>query len=165
MKEPTNKLHQVIDRRLSGKNKSIGNRERFLRRYRDQIKDAVRKAVGDRSIHNIEEGADITLPRRDVSEPVFHHSPGGQSSSSTMPHSSRGTSRCTNHSMVRRLRSAASGSMRTLLIQSQYLSGDYAGAARELTAEIRRQERTLGLARLPIVALTATATAAATSPT
>ena len=33
-------LHQVIDRRLSGKNKSIGNRERFLRRYRDQIKEA-----------------------------------------------------------------------------------------------------------------------------
>jgi len=70
-------LHQIIDRRLSGKNKSIGNRERFLRRYRDQIKEAVRKAVGDRSIHNIEEGADITLPRRDVSEPVFGHGPGG----------------------------------------------------------------------------------------
>jgi uncharacterized protein len=70
-------LHQVIDRRLSGKNKSIGNRERFLRRYRDQIRDAVRKAVGDRSIHNIEEGADISLPRRDVSEPVFQHGPGG----------------------------------------------------------------------------------------
>ncbi|NKE65169.1 YeaH/YhbH family protein [Ramlibacter sp. RBP-2] len=70
-------LHQVIDRRLSGKNKSIGNRERFLRRYRDQIREAVRKAVGDRSIHNIEEGTDITLPRRDVSEPVFQHAPGG----------------------------------------------------------------------------------------
>jgi len=70
-------LHQVIDRRLSGKNKSIGNRERFLRRYRDQIREAVRKAVGDRSIHNIEEGTDITLPRRDVNEPVFQHAPGG----------------------------------------------------------------------------------------
>ena len=70
-------LHQVIDRRLSGKNKSIGNRERFLRRYRDQIKDAVRKAVGDRSIRGMEEGTDITLPRRDVSEPVFNHGPGG----------------------------------------------------------------------------------------
>jgi uncharacterized sporulation protein YeaH/YhbH (DUF444 family) len=70
-------LHQVIDRRLSGKNKSIGNRERFLRRYREQIKDAVRKAVGDRSIKDIEEGADISLPRRDVSEPVFGHAPGG----------------------------------------------------------------------------------------
>ncbi len=70
-------LHQVIDRRLSGKNKSIGNRERFLRRYRDQIKEAVRKAVGDRSIRDIEEGADITLPRRDVNEPTFGHAPGG----------------------------------------------------------------------------------------
>ncbi|MES2481000.1 MAG: YeaH/YhbH family protein [Pseudomonadota bacterium] len=72
-----NALHQIIDRRLSGKNKSIGNRERFLRRYRDQIREAVRKAVGDRSIHNIEDGADISLPKRDVSEPVFHHGPGG----------------------------------------------------------------------------------------
>ena len=70
-------LHQIIDRRLAGKNKSIGNRERFLRRYRDQIRDAVRKAVGERGIQNIEEGADITLPRRDVSEPVFGHAPGG----------------------------------------------------------------------------------------
>ena len=70
-------LHQIIDRRLSGRNKSIGNRERFLRRYRDQIRDAVRKAVGDRGIHNIEDGADIGLPRRDVSEPVFGHGPGG----------------------------------------------------------------------------------------
>ena len=71
-------LHQVIDRRLSGKNKSIGNRERFLRRYRDQIRDAVRKAVGDRSIRDIEEGTDITLPKRDVSEPTFNHGPGGK---------------------------------------------------------------------------------------
>jgi hypothetical protein len=70
-------LHQVIDRRLSGKNKSIGNRERFLRRYRDQIRDAVRKAVGDRSIKDIEQGTDISLPKRDVSEPVFSHGPGG----------------------------------------------------------------------------------------
>jgi hypothetical protein len=34
-----------------------------------------------------------------------------------------------------------SGSIRTLLIQSQYLSGDYAGAARELTAEIQAAEK------------------------
>ncbi|MFC5523742.1 YeaH/YhbH family protein [Polaromonas jejuensis] len=70
-------LQQVIDRRLSGKNKSIGNRERFLRRYRTQIREAVRRAVAGRSIHDIEQGEDITLPRRDVSEPVFGHGPGG----------------------------------------------------------------------------------------
>ena len=69
--------YQIIDRRLAGKNKSVGNRERFLRRYRQQIRDAVRQAVGSRGLHNIEEGADITLPRRDVSEPVFQHGCGG----------------------------------------------------------------------------------------
>ena len=68
----------IIDRRLSGKNKSIGNRERFLRRYREQIRDAVRRAVNGRSISDIAQGEDITLPRRDVSEPVFGHGSGGR---------------------------------------------------------------------------------------
>ncbi|WKB51234.1 YeaH/YhbH family protein [Eleftheria terrae] len=71
-------LQQIIDRRLSGKNKSIGNRERFLRRYREQIRDAVRRAVSGRGIRNLEQGEDITLPRRDVSEPVFSHGQGGK---------------------------------------------------------------------------------------
>ena len=70
-------LQQVVDRRLSGKNKSIGNRERFLRRYREQIRDAVRKAVSGRGIQDIENGEDIGLPRRDVSEPGFGHGAGG----------------------------------------------------------------------------------------
>lgn len=70
-------LQQVIDRRLSGKNKSIGNRERFLRRFREQIRDAVRRAVAGRSIHDIEQGEDVTLPRRDVYQPVFGHGTGG----------------------------------------------------------------------------------------
>ena len=35
----------------------------------------------------------------------------------------------------------SSGAIRTLLIQSQYLSGDYAGAARELRTEIEQAER------------------------
>ncbi|MGH8622976.1 MAG: YeaH/YhbH family protein [Burkholderiales bacterium] len=70
-------MQQIVDRRLSGKNKSIGNRERFLRRYREQIRDAVRKAVSGRGIRDIEQGEDITLPRRDVSEPVFGHGQGG----------------------------------------------------------------------------------------
>ena len=36
-------LQQIIDRRLAGKNKSVGNRERFLRRYKDQVKEALEK--------------------------------------------------------------------------------------------------------------------------
>lgn len=70
-------LQQIIDRRLAGKNKSIGNRERFLRRYKDQIREAVRKAVDGRGIRDIERGEDITIPKRDISEPVFGHGQGG----------------------------------------------------------------------------------------
>ncbi|WP_119155541.1 YeaH/YhbH family protein [Caldimonas tepidiphila] len=70
-------FQQIIDRRLSGKNKSIGNRERFLRRYRDQIREAVRRAVNQRGIRDLEQGEDIRIPKRDVSEPVFGHGQGG----------------------------------------------------------------------------------------
>jgi len=70
-------LQQIIDRRLAGKNKSIGNRERFLKRYREQIRDAVRRAVSGRSIRDIDKGETVTVPRKDVSEPSFRHGPGG----------------------------------------------------------------------------------------
>ncbi len=71
-------LHHVIDRRLSGKNKSIGNRERFLRRYREQIREVVKRAVSGRGIRDMEQGQDISLPRHDVSEPAFGHAEGGR---------------------------------------------------------------------------------------
>ncbi|KAF1020219.1 MAG: hypothetical protein GAK30_02643 [Paracidovorax wautersii] len=71
-------LQQIIDRRLSGKNKSIGNRERFLRRYKTQVQEVVRRAVSGRSIRELDQGEDVTLPRRDVSEPTFGHTSGGQ---------------------------------------------------------------------------------------
>ena len=68
---------QIIDRRLAGKNKSIGNRERFLRRHQDQVRDAVRRAVDGRGIRDMERGEDIHIPKRDISEPVFGHGQGG----------------------------------------------------------------------------------------
>jgi len=70
-------MQQIIDRRLAGKNKSIGNRERFLRRHKDQIREAVKRAIDGRSIKDIERGEDIHIPKRDLSEPVFGHGQGG----------------------------------------------------------------------------------------
>ena len=70
-------LQQIIDRRLAGKNKSIGNRERFLRRHHDQVRDAVRRAVDGRGIRDMERGEDIHIPKRDITEPTFGHGPGG----------------------------------------------------------------------------------------
>jgi uncharacterized protein len=71
-------LNSIIDRRLAGKNKSIGNRERFLRRYKGQIKEAVKRAIDGRGIRDIERGEEIHIPKRDINEPVFGHGPGGQ---------------------------------------------------------------------------------------
>ena len=70
-------LQHIIDRRLAGKNKSIGNRERFLRRYKDKIRDAVRRAVDGRGIRDMQQGEDIHIPKRDIAEPVFGHAQGG----------------------------------------------------------------------------------------
>lgn len=71
-------MNSIIDRRLAGKNKSIGNRERFLRRHKDQIREAVKRAVDGRGIRDIAQGEDIHIPRRDISEPVFGHGQGGR---------------------------------------------------------------------------------------
>ena len=71
-------FQQIIDRRLAGKNKSIGNRERFLRRHKDQIREAVKRAVDGRGIRDMAQGEDIHIPRRDIAEPIFGHGQGGK---------------------------------------------------------------------------------------
>lgn len=67
----------LIDRRLQGKNKSAVNRERFLHRYKGQIKDAVERAIKGRSITDIENGEKVSIPAKDVNEPSFGHAHGG----------------------------------------------------------------------------------------
>jgi uncharacterized sporulation protein YeaH/YhbH (DUF444 family) len=62
---------------LQGKNKSAVNRERFLRRYKAQIKDAVGRAIKGRSITDIENGEKVSIPVKDVGEPHFGHAHGG----------------------------------------------------------------------------------------
>ena len=71
-------MSYVIDRRLNGKNKSTVNRQRFLRRYKSHIKKAVEEAVGRRSITDLEHGESISIPNRDIDEPIFHHGKGGR---------------------------------------------------------------------------------------
>ncbi|CAH2789492.1 MAG: UPF0229 protein YeaH [uncultured Caballeronia sp.] len=71
-------LHQIIDRRLAGKNKSIANRERFLRRVKNYIRRAMSDAVRDRSIKDIQSTQSITIPKKDIAEPSFRYGPGGK---------------------------------------------------------------------------------------
>lgn len=67
----------LIDRRLQGKNKSAPNRERFLQRYKGQIKEAVARAIKGRSITDMENGEKVSIPVKDVNEPSFGHAHGG----------------------------------------------------------------------------------------
>jgi uncharacterized sporulation protein YeaH/YhbH (DUF444 family) len=71
-------MTQIIDRRINGKNKSAVNRQRFLRRFRQQIKKAVSDAVDSRSITEIDHGEKINIPSKDTHEPIFGHGPGGR---------------------------------------------------------------------------------------
>ncbi len=70
-------MSYIVDRRLNGRHKSAVNRQRFLDRYKAQIKEAVTDAVTRRSITDMDRGDSISIPSRDLSEPVFQHGPGG----------------------------------------------------------------------------------------
>lgn len=71
-------IDRFIDRRPQGRNKSAVNRQRFMRRYKKQIRDSVRKAVSGRSITQIDEhGETITIPNKDIAEPQFGYGQGG----------------------------------------------------------------------------------------
>lgn len=70
-------MANFIDRRLNSKNKSTVNRQRFLRRYKSQIKKSVSDAVNKRGVTDIEQGESITIPKKDMNEPTFHQGQGG----------------------------------------------------------------------------------------
>ncbi len=70
-------MSYIVDRRLNAKNKSTINRQRFLERYRQHIKKAVSEAIDKRSITDIHVGEKISIPTKDISEPVFNHGNGG----------------------------------------------------------------------------------------
>ncbi len=71
-------MGHFIDRRLNGKNKSTVNRQRFLRRHKQQIKESISDAVNSRSITDVDSGESISIPSRDISEPHFRQGKGGK---------------------------------------------------------------------------------------
>ncbi len=71
-------MAHFIDRRLNGKNKSAVNRQRFIRRYKQQIKQAVSDAISKRSVTDVDKGESVSIPGRDITEPFFHQGQGGR---------------------------------------------------------------------------------------
>ncbi len=65
-------MAQFVDRRLNPRDKSLGNRQRFLRRVRSEVKRAVDKAVAERSIADVSKGGSVSIPSDGIDEPQFH---------------------------------------------------------------------------------------------
>ncbi len=75
-------MHHFIDRRANPKGKSLGNRQRFLRRARENIKERVDRSVKDKSIKDgaeaVGSGEKVTIPSKGLKEPrLYHGSKGG----------------------------------------------------------------------------------------
>jgi uncharacterized sporulation protein YeaH/YhbH (DUF444 family) len=61
----------IIDRRLNPGGKSLSNRQRFIRRARAQVRQAVREASAGRSIKDIDKGGSVSIPTDGVNEPTL----------------------------------------------------------------------------------------------
>jgi hypothetical protein len=61
---PGGDMVRIIDRRFDSKNKSAVNRQRFMRRFKQQIRKAVSEAIHGRSIRDLENGEKCWYPRQ-----------------------------------------------------------------------------------------------------
>lgn len=67
----------IIDRRLNPRGKSLENRQRFLRRAKDAVAQAVKRSLQNRSIRDVLDGGEVTLPIGGMAEPGLHRGGGG----------------------------------------------------------------------------------------
>ncbi|MSQ21340.1 MAG: YeaH/YhbH family protein [Betaproteobacteria bacterium] len=73
-------MSDIIDRRDNPRHKSAVNQQRFLKRYRNQVREAVARAISGRKIAETDRDASISIPARDLAEPTFGHGRGGKRS-------------------------------------------------------------------------------------
>jgi uncharacterized sporulation protein YeaH/YhbH (DUF444 family) len=66
----------IVDRRLNPSNKSLENRQRFLRRAKALIQGAVKKSSEGRDIKDVLEGGEVSIPLDGMNEPRFHREGG-----------------------------------------------------------------------------------------
>lgn len=73
--------HIIIDRRKNDKGKSTPNRQKYVRRVREQVKEAVKDVIRDGNIKDVvdSKGKKIRIPAKGLNQPNFKHAPGGES--------------------------------------------------------------------------------------
>ncbi|MFG0262978.1 MAG: YeaH/YhbH family protein [Novipirellula sp. JB048] len=66
----------VIDRRRNPNAKSLGNRQRFVRRVKSHIRKAVKEAIRHRKVADLQGSEQVSIHASDVSEPNFNFESG-----------------------------------------------------------------------------------------
>jgi uncharacterized protein len=66
----------IVDRRLNPNNKSLENRQRFLRRAKALVQGAVKKSSEGRGIKDVLGGGEVSIPLEGLREPRFHRQGG-----------------------------------------------------------------------------------------
>lgn len=67
-------MPNFIDRRLNPKDRSLGNRQRFLKRVHDELKRSIRDRVKSDRIADVDAAHGVPVPKRGADEPTFHTS-------------------------------------------------------------------------------------------
>ena len=75
----------IIDRRLNPGGKSFANRQRFLRRAKAVVRQAVRESSGGRGIKEIEQGGEVSIPVDSIREPRFQRQGSGGQRQAVLP--------------------------------------------------------------------------------
>jgi len=64
--------YTIVDRRVNPKGKNLSNRQRFLNRTREWVKDKVRQRAAERQITS-KDGESISISNDDISESIFDY--------------------------------------------------------------------------------------------
>lgn len=64
-------MANIVDRRKSGKNKSVGNRQKFIKRYKHKIKESVDNIASEKGITDVLKDRKIVINDNDIDEPSF----------------------------------------------------------------------------------------------
>ena len=66
-------MSNIIDRRLNQGQKNLGNRQRFIRKAKNQIKKAIKDNIQNRKIGDTVSGENVKIPIDNINEPTFGH--------------------------------------------------------------------------------------------
>lgn len=62
----------IVDRRKTNKNKSVGNRQKFIKRYKSRIKRSVEDLADSKGITDILKDRKVTIDKDEIEEPGFN---------------------------------------------------------------------------------------------